>query len=421
MKTTKIALIALLAPALIGGIASTACSDVANAAGPLDGLAAQCGLVCDAEGIVEGNAQISGIRSIDAFFNAVLEFNGQATLVSGNIEAQLARIRGALGVTTNAEIKAALTAKLTANVEGKARIVAEPPKCEVSAKATLEAQAKCDASVDPGSASVKCSGSCVAEASASASCDAMATLKCSGTAPMLSCSGTCKASCEGTCMLDGKTKCEGTCAGTLNADGTCMGECTVAAGGKCNGTCSGKCTGECEYTPPMGVMCSAGAEVKCEAMANAQVECKGKCEGEVTPPMVKAECNASAKASAEVKAECSPPKLYVEFTAKAGLDAAAKADFAAFTSVFVDAYGQILAQQAQAKGIIKAGGTLTAAATAAAEGLGQVAIDGDLKAKIGAGCAIPEMGKVGKLIGDATGKLNTSVMDVAAITTTVGG
>jgi len=407
MNTRKIALIALLAPAFVGGIASTACSD-ASALPGLDNIAEQCGLKCDAQGVVEGNANISGIRSIDAFFGAVVDFNGQATLVSGNIEAQLARIRGTLGVATNADIKAKLTANFAANVMGKATVAVEPPKCQVSASATIEASAKCDATVTPGMASVKCSGTCTAEASASATCDAMATLKCSGSAPMLKCEGTCKAACEGTCMLTGTTKCQGECMGTLGADGNCNGECKLDAGAQCNGSCSAGCKGTCEYTPPMGVMCSGGAEVKCEAKANASVECKGKCEGSFEEPMV--------------KAECKPARVFFKYAVAGGVDAAAKANFDAQMAIVVDAYGQMLAEVKRADVVIKAGANLSTAASGAVTGaVTELSAKADLKATIGAGCALGELGKVAGLVTAGTGKLTASVSAVADITTAIGG
>jgi len=423
MNTRKIALIALVAPAFVGGIASTACSD-ASALPGLDNIAEQCGLVCAAEGIVEGNAQISGIRSVDAFFNAVVDFNAKANLVSGNIEVQLGRIRAAVGASTNAELKAKLQAKLALYVTGNLKVVAQPPKCEVSASASVEATAKCDASVTPGMVSAKCSGSCTLDASATATCDAMATLKCSGTAPALNCMGVCKASCEGTCMLDGTAKCEGSCMGMTDATtGNCNGACMLSAGAQCNGSCTGQCKGECEYTPG-NAMCTGGAQVKCEAKANAQVECKGRCEGTVTPPMAKVECQASAKASAEVNAECTPPKLDVQFAVKADLDATGKAEFEAFRAVFVDAYAQILAEKARAKIVIDAGTGLTTAAGVAVKGAVQAVIDTpkvDLKASIGAGCALKELPNVGMSISGSTKKLTDSVTAVAEVSTVVGG
>src|SRR3972149_992550 len=58
-------------------------------------LAKSCGIdvECSAGGIVEGNASISGVASIDAFFQSVLSFQAKAGNVSAGIEAELAAIR----------------------------------------------------------------------------------------------------------------------------------------------------------------------------------------------------------------------------------------------------------------------------------------------------------------------------------------
>ncbi len=424
MNTRKIALIALLAPAFVGGIASTACSD-ASALPGLDNIAEQCGLVCAAEGIVEGNAQISGLRSIDTFFAAVVDFNAKATIVSGNIDAQLGRIRAAVGVDANADLNAAIKAKFALYADGGVTIVAQPPKCEVSASATIEATAKCDATVTPGMVSATCSGSCTLDASAMAKCDANATLTCSGTLPDLQCAGTCKAACDGTCMMDGTAKCEGTCSVAPDANGNCNGACTISGEGQCNGKCMGSCKGECSYTPPNG-MCTGGAQVKCEAKANVSAECKGKCDATVTPPKASAECEASAKASGEINVECTPPKLALKATFKASLDAdlVAKAQYQAFATVFFDAYGQILAEVKRADVVAKAGGNLAVTGKAAVEGAAnqlKASADVKLKATIGVGCALAELPKVATSVKVGTDKLTGSIAAAAKVSTAVGG
>jgi len=165
-------------------------------------------------------------------------------------------------------------------------------------------------------------------------------------------------------------------------------------------------------------MCSGGAEVKCEAKANASVECKGKCEGSVEPPMVKAECQASAKASAELKAECKPARVFFKYTATA----AATAEFDAQMAIVVDAYGQMLAEVKRADVVIKAGANLSTAASGAVTGaVTELSAKADLKATIGAGCALGELGKVAGLVTAGTGKLTASVSAVADITTAIGG
>ena len=45
---------------------------------------------CKGGGIVKGNASISGVASIDAFFQSVISFQAKADNVSAGINAQLA-------------------------------------------------------------------------------------------------------------------------------------------------------------------------------------------------------------------------------------------------------------------------------------------------------------------------------------------
>src|SRR5690349_4644778 len=85
---------------LVAGAFSTQACDGKDS--PLGDLAEQCGLTCDAKGIVEGNASVSGIPNVDAFFAAVVNFNAKASLVSGNIDAELLKIKAALGLEANA-------------------------------------------------------------------------------------------------------------------------------------------------------------------------------------------------------------------------------------------------------------------------------------------------------------------------------
>src|SRR5689334_2197193 len=98
--------------AVMGAMSTQACGK--DGALPGGGaLLEQCGLVCAEEGIAEGNASISGIPNIDAFFSSVVNFNVKANGISANIEAELAKIRASVGAETNADIKASLIAKFS--------------------------------------------------------------------------------------------------------------------------------------------------------------------------------------------------------------------------------------------------------------------------------------------------------------------
>ncbi|MEJ7734404.1 MAG: hypothetical protein WKG00_35055 [Polyangiaceae bacterium] len=394
-------------------------------------LAEQCGLVCAAEGVVEGNASISGIPKIDAFFGAVIDFSGAANGVNANIRAQLDAMAASLGLqagATGAEIKAALEAKITANVDGGLSIGFKEPACQASVEVTAKAAAECDVDVDPGSVEVKCEGTCTIDASAQASCTGEATLKCKGQAPNLACEGTC----SGDCSLEVAATCEGVCRGTcsagctvMDAAGNCKGSCTGTCQGTCElkagGSCSGKCEGSCEYTPPSGT-CDATAEARCEGAAKADVKCKGGCEGKATPPSVSADCKATVEAKAEASIECTPPELDIKFQFKAGLDATAQGQFLGFLGTFRGQFSAMIAAAAKADVLVDSGANLVAAGEGAVKAtVDQLSGEADLKASIGAACALGELGAVGTVIGEATTGLQGSLSAFAEITSVVGG
>jgi modification target Cys-rich repeat protein len=406
--------------------------------GPLGDLAEQCGLTCPVEGIAEGNFSISGVASIDAFFSSVVTFNAKANLVANNINGELAKIRARLelpATATAAQIKAAIIAKYELDATAGLKVKYQEPRCDVSAKATIEATARCDATVTPGSAKVQCSGSCEVEGSVMAMCSGSAMAKCVGQAngPMLECTGECSGTCELTAAAECNGTCKGSCEGTCSAEvmnaegqaecnGTCEGECQGTCEMTAKGSCEGQCKGECEYTPPSGsVECEAGATVKCEAAAMGSVECNGKCDGEVTPPMASAECQASAKAEAEVNVECTPPQLALEYEFRANASAEARAEFEGFLTGFVASYGRIVAELKRADVVLNAGADIGAAATGALDGAFEAAADGSLKAKVGVGCAVTELDNVGGVITTASNNLRGSVTAAGSLTAEITG
>jgi hypothetical protein len=413
--------------AIAGAFSTQACD---GKDGPLGDLAEQCGLTCDEKGIIQGNASISGIPSIDAFFGAVVNFNAKASLVSGNIDAELAKIKASLGLkatATPAQVKAAIVAKFSLDADAGVKVAYTPARCAVSAKATFEATAKCDATVKPGSASVKCSGKCEVDASAEVACDANATVTCTGTAPSLKCEGECKGSCELKAAAACSGTCKGECSGTCSATNA-MGQCEGSCDGMCEGTCelnaaaecNGSCKGECTYTPPSG-MCDAGASVTCEAKANASVECNGKCEGEVEPPQASAECQASAKADASVNVECTPPSLDLQYQFDASLNATAKAEaqanFEAFLVSFRGSFSAILAQSAQAEVILAAGLDIKDKGVAAVQDVVEnFDVKGNLKATVGVSCAVTQLPLVKDSMADSTKALTASGKAAADLT-----
>ncbi|EYF05867.1 Hypothetical protein CAP_2869 [Chondromyces apiculatus DSM 436] len=417
-------------PLMFGALTAPAMLSGCDGENPLGNIAEQCGLTCSGGGVLEGRANISGTASIDAFFGAVVDFTGAANGVTANVRTQLDAMAASLGLEAGApaaDIRAALEAKISANVSGGLTVKAEPPRCEASVEVTASAAASCDVNVDPGSVEVRCEGSCTIDASAQADCSANGTLTCKGQAPNLECEG----KCTGDCDLEVAAQCEGTCRGTCNGEcsvrdsaGNCKGTCSGTCEGTCEltagGSCTGKCEGSCEYTPPSG-SCSANAEVRCEASAQANVQCKGGCDGKVTPPSVSAECKASVEAKAEASVECKPPSLEVSWQFAAGVNADAQADFRAWVGNFKGQFSALLAAFAKAEILVDTGANLIGAADGAVKGVvDNLSASADLKASIGAGCALAELPNVATAINGAAGGLQESVSAVVEIQGAVG-
>jgi hypothetical protein len=170
-------------------------------------------------------------------------------------------------------------------------------------------------------------------------------------------------------------------------------------------------------------MCDANVQAKCEAMADASVQCEGKCEGSAEPPMVKAECEASVEAKANASVECKPPSLQIGFQWSAALegDVNAQAEFKAWLQGFQVQFAAMLAATAKAELLVDSFANLQAAASGAVMGGAEAALEGDLKAKIGAGCAIGELEAAVGVITSASAGVAGSISAVAEISSVVGG
>ncbi len=391
-----------------------------------------CDLGCPVEGVADGNASISGLASVDSFFAAVVGFGKAALEVRAGVDAELRAIAVSLELdagATAAEIRGALVAKFDGAIDGGLKIDHAPPRCTVEASVAVDAAAKCDAEIDPGSASVECKGTCTVDASAEASCDASATVICKGTAPQLECSG----ACTGTCELSGSLQCNGTCNGeckgtctVTGANGQCAGECMGECMGSCElaagAACEGKCQGSCEYEAPSGA-CEAGAEVRCQAAADASARCDGSCDGEVVPPKARAECEASVEAEAKLRAQCTPPTLEVRWQWRADFkDPVAQAEFKAWVAGFRGRYAALLAASARAELVLQAGeGLVTAAGDLIADLPGELSGDASLRATIGLGCALTQLEAVGSVISGSGAALTASASATAEISAAIAG
>lgn len=427
MNTRNNRFLALPVLGLFAGVGMSAlqgCDDLGD-------LAEQCGLTCDAEAFIEGRASVSGIASIDAFFGAAIDLNASMNGISGELRAELDAIGASVGLAPGAggaELRTAIEGHLAGYVDGGLQITYQPPRCQANIEASVSAAAECDVEVDPGELSVSCEGSCQAEAGVMVDCGAEASLTCTGTAPNLACSGTCSGTC--TAELMAAAACDGTCRGTCEANGStmdgfdgkcagmCTGECAVDVSG--GAMCEGKCEGSCEYTPPDG-MCEATAEAHCDANAGASIECDAGCEGTAEPPQVSAECEASVDAKASASLECFPPELQIGFQFSAAVegDLNAQAEFRAWLEGFRGHFAAILALRAKGDVVADAAVNLTAAADGAVTGaIEELQAEGDLKASIGAVCALGQLGDVAAALqasgGSLAGNISASVEVIGA-------
>ena len=403
-KTMGLMLIAAAFAGCGGGDDGPGLPDIPIPAGA-EALAEQCGIdiKCEAGGIAEGNASISGVGSIDAFFQSVLNFKGRADVVASGIDAEVSAIGASFGI--EGDVAAGLQAQISANLEGGLKVVAEPAKCEVDVQASVQASARCEGMVDPGSVMVACEGGCEVEASADLDCGADADVSCTFTGPSIMCEG----GCEGTCTLDAAAECSGTCNGTcegtcslMNAEGQCAGSCSGTCMGSCEATvsamCSGTCNGSCTKTNPEGG-CEGAVHASCEAHAGATVMCDGRCSGNVTPPSAKVECEASAKAEASMNVECSPPRVAITYQFKAGIDASAQAKFEAGIRSLEAHLPVLLASLQKGDIVIKAGAELGEAGAKAGT---------DFRVLFGLKCALGELGTVKSTLTDASARLSAS-------------
>ncbi len=403
------------------GAAVQGCDKVTDAAG---NVAEQCGLKCDETALLEGKATF-GVPGIDGFFGAVGNFQAAADATITGINKPMADLKASLLLSADAspaDIKAAIMAKYKLNATAGLTIKYAAPQCSVSAKATLDASAKCDATVVPGKVSAKCEGSCQADVKVTggkASCEGEAKLSCSAPSASIKCDTLCK----GDCTLEAAAECTGTCNGTCsgtcsvkNADGSCAGKCEGTCKGtckldvaaKCTGTCSGECVAEAQ-----GGSCTGGAKVQCTVeppKGSASVECKGSCSGSVEPPEVSADCKASVKADAQLKAECTPPSIDVAFEFDAAADATLQAEFkGTFLPQFKSQLAAIVTAAAKADVVAKAGLGIIGSIEGVTAGFQDLAAEGNLKASIGGPCAVLAIVKVAPLITKKSGELKASV------------
>jgi len=252
--------------------------------------------------------------------------------------------------------------KIKGEAQATVKVVVQPPKCEISASAKANCQAKCDVSGKcEAKAELKCTGGKL-EVSCEGSCKAEVA------GGEIQCEGSCSAECSGSCTAQGGVACQGKCEGTCegaggagtsgvdaqgNCQGTCKGSCSVTKPGvQCQGSCKGGCKGECKASAPT-------AKVKCDGKCEGKAEplkCDGKLEGGCN---VDAKCNGSCDASVQAKAECTPPGITVEITGNASGAAQIEA-IGKLKATFEANLGIVFSFKSRLEGMGKLAGTITA-------------------------------------------------------------
>lgn len=439
MKISK-SYLSLVAVGFLSGLASvsvTGCDKVEE-------IAEQCDLTCPADGIIQGNASISGIPSVDSFFAATIDVRNATLELETSLRTELLALATALGIekpsndikTLGQQVRDALKAQFSAKLEGGISIGFAPPKCEADLEVAVKASAQCDVEVKPGKAEFSCSGSCDIEASveAQAQCKASGTLRCQVTAPAIKCEGTC----AGTCQMEVAAECSGTCSGTCegncsacvggecktdgngvitNCAGTCSGSCQGSCEMSAGASCAGKCEGTCEYTAPQGG-CEANAAVRCEAKAGVdmKVDCKGSCQGTIEPPKMKAECEASVKAKARADLKCTPPQLDIDYNFKASIGADGKAEFRALLNVLRLRFAAILALESKAQAVVDAAAGLGKNADTIMSGVkARVEADVSIKSIRDISCAVKEAKNVVTMMNQSGNSLKASIGAAASV------
>lgn len=309
-----------------GGMPGVPGGEAACPTDPAAIMNASFGLKADAEGKLK--AGLSASAHLQALAGRI---EGEVATACGGLAKDLGATDADLapkeeGPGKKAEAACGAAAKLIgefkAKAQGELSVEAQPPRCSASIEAYADCAASCDANVEPGKVDVKCE-----EGKLSGQCDG----KCEGSCTVEAagaCEGTCSGSCSGSCDAGFSGKCGGNCEGTCdgkNTSGKCAGNCEGKCSAKAEGSCSGSCKGQCSAS------CQVEASGECSGTCSGScdVEMKApKCDGEITPPEMSAECEANCDASAEANIECTPATVTVMLSGSADAEAATKLETA---------------------------------------------------------------------------------------------
>ncbi len=240
---------------------------------------------------------------LKAGLGAIALTNQMAAEIDGELKVACTGLANDLGVSgkfDNAQAACGAAQKAMADARAKlgaVRITLQvtEPHCSVKASVMADCSGKCDATIKPGSAELKCEGGKLqgeCSGKCEGSCEASGAMACSG-----ECSGKCDAEIKGTCGGTCNGKCDGA-PSSASCAGVCEGKCDA----EIKGTCKGKCGGKCEMSA--SAQCSGTCTGKCDVEMKAP-----RCTGKVTPPEMTAECKAKCNAEVDAKAECTPPHI----------------------------------------------------------------------------------------------------------------
>lgn len=358
----------LLLGGVLGLVVGTSCDLGSVNPGDVAGAAAGCPDVASIDAIAkidfvkEFSLDAKAAGQIKGGLEAAAEIQGFAAKIDGELAAACGGLATDLGKPGDYKkgpdaCKAAISAMadIRGKLGGNAKIALDviPPHCSTSIDAMAECLGKCDATVSGGKVDVKCepgklSGSCDAQCKGSCSMDVAA--KCEGT-----CKGSCEASFSGKCGGECNGKCDGKTSKGGHCAGKCEGSCSASADGKCGGNCSGSCEMH------GGAKCSGTCHGECSVEMKAP-----KCDGNIEPPKVSAECQARCTTELAAKVECTPAKIGVRIDGGADAQAVAKFKGAMekhLPAIFKIAIGlkdQAVAVAGNVKGVVEAGQSVVA-------------------------------------------------------------
>lgn len=402
-----------------------------------------CAQACPSRGVAAGNAAISGVPSADAYFAALVDFQDRADGSAAAVEASIARLRAAFGVGASDSLGSAVSDPDVNLLAQAPKLVAAAPRCFVDVALVLELLSQCDPEFVPEGDTLGCKGRC--QVDVGQSCDLYGNLHCEASATAADCNDT-ESRCNGTCdsAWSGRP-CDGTCIGTCS--GACDGYATEkGAGAACQGTCSGtcegrclravadaRCSGECTGTcttvssSPTAACEDGTIEAQCEAKATraSGFACARGCAGEFASLQgVKADCKAAAFARARLLGDCRPPSVALSYAFSKQPSSDEEVRYASGLRRLEVELPGLLVALGRADLVARAGQDLASAAKDDVRDSFERELDAPtltLQDRVGLGCALAELGRVGAALDPARKRLAEAKSGADSLLRALGG